>query len=155
MLVENPNEKPQHKPPQYNPPNADASVPDNFANPFKRWGASLLNALVFYIMLFLGALLGKLGAWLAVIAFFILQIYYMRNYNQTFAKNKLNLQVLDYATRRPIAFPRYLFRELLDVIFSLLSLPILISAVIAFVSKEKRSLTDMIMSTIVVNKNSL
>ena len=52
-------------------------------------------------------------------------------------------------TNRPLSFGRYVIREFLDFGLNTSGL-VIINAIVAFVNQERRSFTDIIMSTIVV-----
>lgn len=119
------------------------------ASRFKRWLASMINGLVLWVMVGLGFALGDFAGVLGTIVYVGFQLYFMKTYRQTLGKYWLNIRVLDYATYQPVSFGKYVVREILDFILQLTGLS-LISVIIVFVSSERRSLTDAIMSTIVV-----
>lgn len=91
----------------------------------------------------------ELGLIIGLVLYIALQLYFMKTYRQTLGKYWLNIRVLDYATNQPVSFGKYVVREILDFILNLTGL-ILISVIVVFVSRERRSLTDAVMSTIVV-----
>ncbi|OOS01998.1 RDD family protein [Canicola haemoglobinophilus] len=125
-----------------------------YASRFKRWLATIINVLLFYVAMFIGFLiLEDIGMAILIILYIGYQCFLIYNSKQTLGKKLLNLQVIDYATQQPLTFGRYMLRELVENIFSVTGILTLISAVVAFVSKERRSLTDAVMSTIVVKKN--
>lgn len=76
----------------------------------------------------------------------------MYNAKQTLAKKWLNLQVIDYRTNQPLTLGRYVLREFIEQLFALTGILTLVSAIVAFANKERRSLVDIVMSTIVVKK---
>ena len=119
------------------------------ASRFKRWLASMINGLVLWVMVGLGFALGDFAGVVGTIVYAGFQLYFMKTYRQTLGKYWLNIRVLDYATYQPVSFGKYVVREILDFILQLTGLS-LISVIIVFVSSERRSLTDAIMSTIVV-----
>lgn len=119
------------------------------ASRFKRWLASIINGLVFWVMVGLGFALGDFAGVLGTMVYIGFQLYFMKTYRQTLGKYCLNIRVLDYATYQPVSFGKYVVREILDLILQLTGLN-LISVIVVFVSRERRSLTDAIMSTIVV-----
>ncbi len=119
------------------------------ASRFKRWLASMINGLVLWVMVGLGFALGDFAGVVGTIIYVGFQLYFMKTYRQTLGKYWLNIRVLDYATHQPVSFGKYVVREILDFILQLTGLS-LISVIIVFVSSERRSLTDAIMSTIVV-----
>lgn len=119
------------------------------ASRFKRWLASIINGLVFWVMVGLGFTLGDFAGVVGTIVYIGFQLYFMKTYRQTLGKYWLNIRVLDYSTNQPVSFGKYVVREILDLILQLTGLN-LISVIVVFVSRERRSLTDAIMSTIVV-----
>ena len=119
------------------------------ASRFKRWLASIINGLVFWVMVGLGFALGDFAGVVGTIVYIGFQLYFMKTYRQTLGKYWLNIRVLDYSTNQPVSFGKYVVREILDLILQLTGLN-LISVIVVFVSCERRSLTDAIMSTIVV-----
>lgn len=119
------------------------------ASRFKRWLASIINGLVFWVMVGLGFALGDFVGVLGTMVYIGFQLYFMKTYRQTLGKYWLNIRVLDYSTNQPVSFGKYVVREILDLILQLTGLN-LISVIVVFVSRERRSLTDAIMSTIVV-----
>ena len=119
------------------------------ASRFKRWLASIINGLVLWVMVGLGFALGDFAGVVGTIVYAGFQLYFMKTYRQTLGKYWLNIRVLDYSTNQPVSFGKYVVREILDLILQLTGLN-LISVIVVFVSRERRSLTDAIMSTIVV-----
>ena len=119
------------------------------ASRFKRWLASMINGLVLWVMVGLGFALGDFAGVLGTMVYIGFQLYFMKTYRQTLGKYWLNIRVLDYSTNQPVSFGKYVVREILDLILQLTGLN-LISVIVVFVSRERRSLTDAIMSTIVV-----
>ncbi len=130
------------------------------ASRFKRWLASMINALLVYIMGFafiyifsLSGLNPSIGMLLGFITYFSLQFWLMKKYGQTLGKKLLNLQVVNWGDYQEMAFSRYVLREFTDIIFGIFSIPIIISAIMVFLNKERRSLADSIFSTLVISKN--
>ena len=119
------------------------------ASRFKRWLASMINGFVLWVMVGLGFALGDFAGVVGTIVYIGFQLYFMKTYRQTLGKYWLNIRVLDYSTNQPVSFGKYVVREILDLILQLTGLN-LISVIVVFVSCERRSLTDAIMSTIVV-----
>lgn len=119
------------------------------ASRFKRWLASMINGLVLWVMVGLGFALGDFAGVVGTMVYIGFQLYFMKTYRQTLGKYWLNIRVLDYSTNQPVSFGKYVVREILDLILQLTGLN-LISVIVVFVSRERRSLTDAIMSTIVV-----
>lgn len=119
------------------------------ASRFKRWLASMINGLVLWVMVGLSFALGDFAGVVGTIVYVGFQLYFMKTYRQTLGKYWLNIRVLDYSTNQPVSFGKYVVREILDLILQLTGLN-LISVIVVFVSRERRSLTDAIMSTIVV-----
>ena len=119
------------------------------ASRFKRWLASMINGLVLWVIVGLGFALGDFAGVVGTIVYAGFQLYFMKTYRQTLGKYWLNIRVLDYSTNQPVSFGKYVVREILDLILQLTGLN-LISVIVVFVSRERRSLTDAIMSTIVV-----
>lgn len=129
--------------------------PIQLASRFKRWCVAFIDNLMGYFFVFAGVRLfsigenAELGLLIGLVLYIALQLYFMKTYRQTLGKYWLNIRVLDYATNQPVSFGKYVVREILDFILNLTGL-ILISVIVVFVSRERRSLTDAIMSTIVV-----
>ena len=119
------------------------------ASRFKRWLASMINGLVLWVIVGLSFALGDFAGVVGTIVYAGFQLYFMKTYRQTLGKYWLNIRVLDYSTNQPVSFGKYVVREILDLILQLTGLN-LISVIVVFVSRERRSLTDAIMSTIVV-----
>ena len=125
------------------------------ASRFKRWCVAFIDNLMGYFFVFAGVRLfsigenAEIGLLIGLVLYIALQLYFMKTYRQTLGKYWLNIRVLDYATNQPVSFGKYVVREILDFILNLTGL-ILISVIVVFVSRERRSLTDAIMSTIVV-----
>ena len=138
MLVENPSA--DHS------DNGASVYPIQFASRFKRWCVALIDNLMCYGFMFMGIDIGHI---IGLVLYVILQLYVMKTYGQTLGKRWLNIQVLDYMTNRPLSFGRYVFREFLDFGLNTSGL-VIINAIVAFVNQQRRSFTDIIMSTIVV-----
>lgn len=147
MLVENPSA-------DYSD-NGARVYPIQFASRFKRWCVALIDNLMCYGFMFMGIMIFNLlgitdiGHIIGLVLYVILQLYVMKTYGQTLGKRWLNIRVLDYMTNRPLSFGRYVIREFLDFGLNTSGL-VIINAIVAFVNQERRSFTDIIMSTIVV-----
>ena len=108
-----------------------------------------------YGFMFMGIMIFNLlgtidiGHIIGLVLYVILQLYVMKTYGQTLGKRWLNIRVLDYMTNRPLSFGRYVIREFLDFGLNASGL-VIINAIVAFVNQQRRSFTDIIMSTIVV-----
>lgn len=154
-MIENPNENnerlnaPHYKAPQETMLQFDELV---LASRFMRFLASVIDNVILWVFGFIGSmLLFNLGALLGIIAFVALQLYYMKTYGQTLAKRWLGLRVVDYLSGTPVSYYKYIVREVIDTVFSYLGV-IFISAIVAFVTRERRSLTDLIVDTIVISE---
>ena len=124
-----------------------------YASRFKRWLASLINTLLFYIAIFIGAIiLADIGAMISTFLYIGYQVYLMHNSKQTLGKKLLKLQVINYTTKEPLELGRYILREFVENVFAFTGILALISVITAFVSDDKRSLVDLMMKTIVVKK---
>ena len=147
MLVENPSA-------DYSD-NGVRVYPIQFASRFKRWCVALIDNLMCYAFMFMGIMIFNLlgiidiGHIIGLVLYVILQLYVMKTYRQTLGKRWLNIRVLDYMTNRPLSFGRYVIREFLDFGLNASGL-VIINAIVAFVNQQRRSFTDIIMSTIVV-----
>lgn len=147
MLVENPSA-------DYSDSGARV-YPIQFASRFKRGCVALIDNLMCYAFMFMGIMIFNLlgiidiGHIIGLVLYVILQLYVMKTYGQTLGKRWLNIRVLDYMTNRPLSFGRYVIREFLDFGLNTSGL-VIINAIVAFVNQERRSFTDIIMSTIVV-----
>lgn len=146
------------KPSQSTPTNNDF-FPIVYANRGMRFVASLINALVFWGFFAISGLLSggnkeTIGIWIgiAICLSFAIQIFYMYKYKQTLGKKWCGLIVVDYATSHSLGFGRYILREIVELIGGQFGLG-LINAICAFINKERRTLTDMIFSTIVIKIN--
>ena len=129
--------------------------PIQLASRFKRWCVALIDNLMCYGFMFMGIMIFNLlgiidiGHIIGLVLYVILQLYVMKTYGQTLGKCWLNIRVLDYITNRPLSFGRYVIREFLDFGLNASGL-VIINAIVAFVNQQRRSFTDIIMSTIVV-----
>lgn len=123
------------------------------AGRFKRWIASLINSVILAVFTGIGSI-DPTGILLAVafVGYVALQIRYMKNYQQTIGKRLLDLKVIDYATHQPLPLDRYIFRECIECVFGVCSVTVF-SAICAFINKERRSLIDLMFSTVVVKLN--
>ncbi|WP_049752186.1 RDD family protein [Actinobacillus succinogenes] len=130
---------------------ANGNIP--LAGRFKRWIASLINSVILAVFTGIGSI-EPTGILLIVasVGYFALQIWYMKNYQQTLGKRLLDLKVIDYVTHRPLSLDRYIFRECIECVFGVFSITIF-SAACAFINKERRSLIDLMFSTVVVKLN--
>lgn len=150
MLVENPKDKKMQ----------DAEFSSSFsqttqfvlASRFKRWLASIINGLILWFILFIGFLFGDFTGLLSILLCAGLQLYFMKTYGQTVAKYWLGLRVVDYQTRRSLDFGKYIGREMIDFLFAWTSLLLIISGIVALVRDDRRSLTDLIIGTQVVQE---
>lgn len=134
----------------------DDFFPIVYANRGMRFVASLINALVFLVFFAISGFLSDgnketIGVWIAVAicVSFAIQIFYMHKYKQTLGKKCCGLMVVDYTTSRSLSTGRYILREVVELIAGQLGLG-LINAICAFINKERRTVTDMIFSTIVI-----
>ncbi|OOF66119.1 RDD family protein [Rodentibacter sp. Ppn85] len=147
MLVENPKDKKMQ--------DAEFSSFSQTSTPvlasrFKRWLASLINSALSWLILVIGFMFGDFIGLLSILLCLGLQGYFIKNYGQTVAKRWLGLRVFDYQTQQPIAFGKYIGREIIDFLFSWTSFLIIISGIVALVRDDRRSLTDLIVGTIVL-----
>lgn len=148
MLVENPEDKKAQ--------DAEFSLPSSIsqpvlANPFMRWLAGVINSQLLVVMFFIASSLsfGVISS-LSIILYIGLQIYFMKTYRQTMAKRWLGLRVLDNKTLQPIDFTKYIYRELIDLLFIWTRILIIISAIVLMVRRDHRSLADLIIGSVVV-----
>lgn len=127
-----------------------------------RFGAAFFNSLLLYIAVFLalsvsnalrldGDLIGLIMP-IAAILVISIQIRYIYRYQQTIAKRLLNIQVVSWKTKEPLSIYRYILREVVAFIGYQLSILFIIDVIMVFTTKEKRTLTDMIFSTVVIEK---
>lgn len=124
-----------------------------YASRFKRWLASLINVLLFYVAILFGSIvLNEIAGLIFIFLYIGYQLFLMYNAKQTLAKKWLNLQVIDYRTNHPLTFGRYVLREFIEQLFALTGILTSVSAIVAFANEERRSLVDIVMSTIVVKK---
>ncbi|OOF42096.1 hypothetical protein BKK51_02720 [Rodentibacter trehalosifermentans] len=147
MLVENPKDKKMQ--------DAEFSSYSQAAQPvlasrFKRWLASLINGVLLWGVLTIGFVLGDFTGLLSILFYLGLQIYFMKTYGQSVAKHWLGLRVLDYQSQQPISFGKYIGRELVDLLLVWTSFLIVISGIVALVRDDRRSLTDLIVGTQVI-----
>lgn len=148
MLIENPNG---------NKTQADAEFIEIVtiyqyepASRFKRWLASVINNIIGVVILLIGSLLGDLGYILAIFLCVGLQLYFIKTYGQTIAKRWLGLRVFDYNTNQPIEFGKYIGRELIDFLFAWTNFLLLVSGIVALVRDDRRSLTDLLIGSVVL-----
>ncbi|OOF51023.1 hypothetical protein BKK54_04855 [Rodentibacter genomosp. 1] len=120
------------------------------ASRFKRWLASMINGVILWVVLTIGFIFGDFTGFLSILLYLGLQIYFMKTYGQTMAKRWLGLRVFDYQTQQPIAFGKYIGRELIDQLLAWTSFLILISGIVALIRDDRRSLTDLVIGTVVV-----
>lgn len=95
-----------------------------------------------------------ISIWLfSVISYLGLQIYTMLKYQKTISKKILGIQVVDWETRQALSFKRYFAREMVEWLFSLF-IPIipLINLIMLFANKERRTLSDILFTTCVIEK---
>ncbi|QIA76067.1 RDD family protein [Rodentibacter caecimuris] len=119
------------------------------ASRFKRWLASMINGAILWVILTIGFVFGGFTGLLSVLLYLGLQIYFMKTYGQTIAKRWLGLRVFDYATQQPIAFGKYIGRELIDQLLAWTSFLIIISGIVALIRDDRRSLTDLVIGSVV------
>lgn len=120
------------------------------ASRFKRWLASVINGVILWALLALGLMLGDVTGGLFTLIYVALQLYFMKTYGQTIAKRWLGLLVYDCNTQRPIEFGKYVGREAIDLLFAWTSFLLIISGIVALVRDDRRSLTDLIIGTVVL-----
>ncbi|OOF59394.1 RDD family protein [Rodentibacter myodis] len=120
------------------------------AGRFKRWLASMINGLLLWLIPGIGFVLGDFGGLLFTILYVALQIYFMKTYGQTIAKRWLGLRVFDYNTQHPITLGKYIGREVIDLLFAWTGFLIIISGIVALVRDDRRSLTDLLIGSVVV-----
>lgn len=147
MLVENPQDKKVQ--------DAEFSSFSQTSQPvlasrFKRGLASLINAVLLWIVPVIGFVFGDFTGLLSILFYLGLQIYFMKTYGQTIAKRWLGLRVLDYQNQQPLTFGKYIGREAIDFLFSWTSFLLIISGIVALVRDDRRSLTDLIIGTQVI-----
>ncbi|OOF62393.1 RDD family protein [Rodentibacter pneumotropicus] len=138
-----------------NPKESEFSQGFQFLSPqpasrFKRWLASMINGVLLWIMSVVGLMFGDFTGLLSILLYLGLQIYFMKTYGQTIAKRWLGLRVFDYQTQQPLVFGKYIGRELIDLLLTWMSFLIFISGIVALVRDDRRSLTDLIIGTQVV-----
>ncbi|WP_439258373.1 RDD family protein [Lonepinella sp. BR2271] len=151
MLVENPNTvAPVIK--------TDEVMPVIYAGRGWRWLASIINFLIFIAFLLVGGFIaGFVGdditviPLLAIVVYSGLQIWAMKTYQQTLGKKWLGLKVVSYTTFEPISLGRYIAREVVEGIGGQLVALGLFDAICAFIRKDRRSVTDLMFSTIVIS----
>lgn len=120
------------------------------ASRFKRWLASIINGLVFWVMVGLGFALGDFAGVLGTMVYIGFQLYFMKTYGQTMAKRWLGLRVFNYHTNQPVEFGKYIGREIIDILLAWTSFLLIISGIVALVRDDRRSLTDLVAGTIVL-----
>ena len=120
------------------------------ASRFKRWLASIINGLVFWVMVGLGFALGDFAGVLGTMVYIGFQLYFMKTYGQTMAKRWLGLRVFNYHTNQPVEFGKYIGREIIDILLAWTSFLLIISGIVALVRDDRRSLTDLLAGTIVL-----
>lgn len=147
LLVEKPAQTPETN---------DDFFPIVYANRGMRFVASLINALVFWVFFAISGFLSggnkeTIGVWIAaaICVSFAIQLFYMYKYKQTLGKKWCGLIVVDYATSHSLGISRYILREIVELIGGQLGLG-LVNAICAFINKERRTVTDIIFSTIVI-----
>ena len=120
------------------------------ASRFKRWLASIINGLVFWVMVGLGFALGDFAGVLGTMVYIGFQLYFMKTYGQTIAKRWLGLRVFNYHTNQSVEFGKYIGREIIDILLAWTSFLLIISGIVALVRDDRRSLTDLVAGTIVL-----
>ncbi|BFU59752.1 MULTISPECIES: RDD family protein [Rodentibacter] len=122
------------------------------ASRFKRWLASIINGIVLWVMVAIGLLFGDFTGVFFTILYVGLQLYFMKTYGQTMAKRWLSLRVLDNNTQRPIEFGKYIGREMIDLLLAWTSFLLIISGIVALIRDDRRSLTDLIIGSQVIQE---
>ena len=166
MLVENPNEAQQTRQKsvydaEFSP---EAATPaQKLASPIKRLLAIFANSLLWLIVYVIGStvvaegyiaadenyvLLGFILFVFGFIGLAVGQLIMMMKRSQTIGKYWLGIRVVDQQGK-PLDIARYLGREILDYFFSAIGI-ILISAVMILVRNDRRSLSDLLLNTQVV-----
>ncbi|HHF6577584.1 TPA: RDD family protein [Haemophilus influenzae] len=120
------------------------------ASRFKRWLASMINGLVLSLMVGIGFALGDFAGVLGTMVYIGFQLYFMKTYGQTMAKRWLGLRVFNYHTNQPVEFGKYIGREIIDILLAWTSFLLIISGIVALVRDDRRSLTDLVVGTIVL-----
>ncbi|HHF6037258.1 TPA: RDD family protein [Haemophilus influenzae] len=120
------------------------------ASRFKRWLASIINGLVFWVMVGLGFALGDFAGVLGTMVYIGFQLYFMKTYGQTMAKRWLGLRVFNYHTNQPVELGKYIGREIIDILLAWTSFLLIISGIVTLVRDDRRSLTDLVAGTIVL-----
>ncbi|TCP93461.1 putative RDD family membrane protein YckC [Cricetibacter osteomyelitidis] len=171
MLVENPKEKRQQT---QNTKESDTVFQTGTApyypiaaQPWRRIVANLINIginFVVYIIMYVAAVVGSMVSIsisvsvpqllmiLIMFAYWGIQLYYMEKYRQTIGKRIMGIRVIKW-TGEDISFGVYFARELVEGIgYSILGIILLlVNLVMLFVQKEKRTLTDSVFGTMVVD----
>lgn len=147
MLVENPQDKKMQDAEFSSFSQTSQTV---LASRFKRGLASLINAVLLWIVPVIGFVFGDFTGLLSILLYLGLQIYFMKTYGQTIAKRWLGLRVLDYQSQQPLTFSKYVGREAIDFLFAWTSFLLIISGIVALVRDDRRSLTDLIIGTQVI-----
>lgn len=122
------------------------------ASRFKRWLASLINGVLLWILLAIGLALGDITGIFFMLIYVALQLYFMKTYGQTIAKRWLGLRVLDNDTKQPVEFGKYVGREIIDTLLASTNVLLFVSGIVALVRDDRRSLTDLVIGTVVVSE---
>lgn len=127
----------------------------------------ILNAWVFLIALVNGSIISVLThlneviademlialILLGVVSFFGMQMYLMFTRRQTLGKWLIKIQVIDCRSHLPMSFMRYLGRECVEMLFYIFLFPfVVISLIMLFVDRDRRTLSDLFFSSYVVEK---
>lgn len=120
------------------------------ASRFKRWLASVINGIVLWVMMGMGVALGDFVGLLGMMLYLGLQVYFMKTYGQTIAKRWLGLRVFNFQTNQPVEFGKYIGREIIDILLAWTSFLLIVSGIVALVRDDRRSLTDLIVGTVVL-----
>ncbi|QPB42650.1 RDD family protein [Rodentibacter haemolyticus] len=122
------------------------------ASRFKRCIAYFINSFIGWGMFSIGTVFGEFAGILLGILYVGAQLYFIKTYGQTIAKCWLNLRVLDYSTQSSIGFGKYIGREIIDWLFGWTSFLLIISGIVALVRDDRRSLTDLIIGSQVIQE---
>lgn len=133
------------------------------ANRFKRFMANWINLIFLFILFSISVVAYEYCAektkqsvdillyWLlSMTCYLFVQLVLMKYYGQTLGKHLLDLTVVSQQDYRRLPYWRYILRELLDILFCLLQLPFLVSLMMMLKTKQWRSLSDMCVSSVVI-----
>lgn len=92
---------------------------------------------------------------LSVLIYVSGQLCWMYKYRQTWAKQLFGMQVVDRETKQPLSFGRYLSREVVECLFLfVISIVLLINVIMLLANKDRRTLSDLLFSTCVIEKKA-